>query len=83
MDHYPGLTSAVGKSLNHTAAMVKSDKLNEEGRVPVVVKKGGPIKYLKVENLKPAVDLNRNYALLVCLPESEQWKFMMKESLVV
>ncbi|GFH47490.1 predicted protein [Chaetoceros tenuissimus] len=78
-----GLTSDIGKRLNHTAAMVKSDKFNEEGRVAVVFKDGGPTKYLKVENLKPAVKENRNYALLVCLPEAEQWKFMMKESLVI
>lgn len=78
-----GLTSAFGKTLNNTAALVKSDTLNEEGRVAVFFEEGGPIKYLKPTNLKKVVEVHEKYFFLVCLPESDQWKFMMKEGLAV
>ncbi|GFH47494.1 hypothetical protein CTEN210_03969 [Chaetoceros tenuissimus] len=74
-----GLTSAIGKTLNHRVAMVKGDDLNEEGRVAVVFKEGGPIKYLKVENLKHARTVNAKAALLMHLEEPAQWRFMMND----
>lgn len=74
-----GLTSSVGKTLNHRVAMVKGDDLNEEGRVAVVFKEGGQIKRLKVENLKHARTVNAKAALLMFLDEPEQWKFMMND----
>lgn len=78
-----GLTSSVGKNLNHRVAMVKGDELNEEGRVAVAFEEGGPIKNLKVENLKYARTVNIKAALLLFLDESEQWKFMMDNFLAV
>ncbi|GFH47344.1 predicted protein [Chaetoceros tenuissimus] len=77
------LSAAIGKTLNNTAALVKSDTLNEEGRVAVFFEEGGPIKYLKPTNLKKVVEVHEKYSFLVCLPESDQWKFMMKEGLAV
>ncbi|GFH47498.1 hypothetical protein CTEN210_03973 [Chaetoceros tenuissimus] len=74
-----GLTSTVGKTLNHRVAMVKGDDLNEEGRVAVVFKEGGPIKYLNIENLKHARTVNAKAGLLTPLKEQEQWKFMMND----
>ena len=78
-----GLTSSVGKSLNHRVAIVKGDDLNEEGRVAVVFKEGGIIKHLKVDNLKHARTVNAKAALLMFLEESEQWRFMMDDFLTV
>ncbi|GFH47389.1 hypothetical protein CTEN210_03864 [Chaetoceros tenuissimus] len=78
-----GLTSSVGKTLNHRVAMVKGDDLNDEGRVAIVFKEGGPIKNLKVENLKYARTVNAKAALLMFLDVSEQWKFMMDDFLAV
>ena len=74
-----GLKSSVGKKLNHRVAMVKGDDLNVEGRVSVVFKEGGPIKYLKVDNLKYARTVNIKASLLLFLDEPEQWKFMMND----
>ena len=76
-----GLKSSIGKKLNHGVAMVKGDDLNEEGRVSVVFKQDGPIKHLKVENLKRARTVNAKAALLMFLDESEQWEFMMNDFL--
>ncbi|GFH47400.1 predicted protein [Chaetoceros tenuissimus] len=76
-----GLTSSVGKFLNHRVAMVKGDDLNDEGRVAVVFEEGGQIKTLKVENLKRASTVNKKAALLMFLDESEQWNFMMDDFL--
>lgn len=78
-----GLTSSVGKTLNHRVAMVKGDELNEEGRVPVVFEEGCPIRYLKVDNLKHARTVNAKAAILMFLEESEQWRFMMDDFLTV
>ena len=60
--------------------MVKGEDLNEEGRVAVVFKEGGPIKDLNIENLKHARTVNAKAALLPPpLTELEQWKFMMND----
>lgn len=61
--------------------MVKGDDLNKEGRVSVVFKEGGPIKYLKIKNLKHTRTVNAKAALLMFLNESEQWNFMMNDFL--
>lgn len=78
-----GLTSSVGKNLNHRVAMVKGDNLNEESRVGVVFEEGGPIKYLKVDNLKYDRTVNIKATLLLFLDEPEQWKFIMNDFFAV